>query len=432
MTKFESVSKTSIIDLIGIALETGFNSAKQVSELMGADEETLIAQSRATAYLPSNSITNANNLDDIIKHATNKIESLLEEIKNENSADLFLQIGRCYYIIGDFPNTYASFISASRYDPEKFTNSDWYYFGSLHQHFTGDNKALECFSKVDQGKLSKKQLKDFKMRFAISYRHSKKTDFALQLFNSLLNDPPEKLTKEDILLQIAMTHYKSLRIEDSFNQIQSLLKTFPNNQYLIREKVIHQFLTCTTQDLNSILPEILDVYKQYPDYYIQLVLARIYYFLGSYLVSYEYFKGCLDFWSDHPPFWVALGLLYFQNRQHDHAAVAFQRAIYMKQTSRSAWLNLGLVFEEKRELENAINIYRTGAKQCNHPDFINRINRKGESNLIEVDDNDLLEQVPEMVEKKYLRTIPVIDTKFIGKNRSNEFIDPLFQSLSIF
>lgn len=428
-----TISTTPVFSSIGATLEAAFMAAKELSEIMGAKEEMDVANSRIIAYLPSTAQSSGEDSNSqIISQVNQRITEILEEIKITTQAEKLLEIGKCYYILGDFPNAYASYLSALRYDQQSFKSDDWYVCGALHQHFTGLQEALDCYSKVNSKELQGKKYRDFTMRLAILSRQVKNYDLAFKLFAALQVDPPDMLTKEDITLQISFTYYQSLKTDDALKMVNELLVQYPENMLLIRESLILQFLITNTSGLQTILPTIIEYYNKYPDYFIRLVLARIYYLLGSYVDSYDYFKGCLDYWAEHPMFWVSIGLLYYQNGQLDLAAIAFQRSIYMKPNGKIAWLNLGFIFEKKNDRENAIKIYNTGIKQCNHQDFQNRINKIGQSSLIEIDDNLLFEQVPETIEKQYLRTVPIIDTSFLTKKPGTEYFDPAFKSISLF
>ncbi|EAY05897.1 TPR Domain containing protein [Trichomonas vaginalis G3] len=427
------ISTTPLFGNIGATLENAFTSAKELCQLMNANEEMSIASSRIVAYLPSNvKIEGEDDHTKLICLVNSRITELIDQIKNQPNAEKLLEIGKCYYILGDFPNAYASYLSAFRYNQQVFTSEDWYLFGALHQHFTGYHEALDCFLKVNTKEFSDAKNKDFTMRFAILNRQLKNYDLAFKLFSSLANNPPEKLTVEDITLQIAFTSYQSLKTDDSLKMVNNLLAVYPKNELLIRESLILQFLISNTIGLNELLPTILNYYRNYPDYYISLLLARIYYLLGQYVESYEYFKVCMDYWGENATFWVAIGLLYYQNEQLDEAAIAFQRSIYMKQNGRVAWLNLGFIFEKKNDKENAIRIYNTGLKQCNHPEFSNRISRIGQGQLLEIDDNTLFEQVPETVEKQYLRAIPLINLSFLNQKKDQVYFDQSYDLISAF
>ena len=86
----------------------------------------------------------------------------------------------------------------------------------------------------------------------------------------------------------------------------------------------------------------------------------------------------------------------------------------MNQTSSTAWLNLGFIYESMGLQDQARAVYLAGQKQCKGDEFIMRINKKKKSEMKEVDDEELLQQVPETAAKEYIRTIPYIDGDSIG------------------
>jgi tetratricopeptide (TPR) repeat protein len=255
-------------------------------------------------------------------------------------------------------------------------------------------------------------LRDFTIRKAILCRQLGNFDMAITLFSQLLDNPPWNLTHDDIMMQLALTNFRSGKITIAYNQFKNLYESHPTNKMCIRQFSIITFLTTDERDLTKILPTILKNQEQCPDYHTQLVIARIYYLISKYPESYEYFKSSLEYWSNHPPFWIAFGSLYFKNEQLDDAAVAFQRAIYMNQTSTTAWLNLGFIFERKGQQEKAKSIYLAGQKQCKREEFAAIIKKKSE--LMEVDNEELLPQVPEAAAKEYIRVIPYIDSNSVG------------------
>ena len=411
-----AVSDIGEINKICSCLEQTFQLAADLSEIMDSEYEARVASSRVIAYNPS-----CESVRPILKESVQavdllrqKIDDLVSIISKQNDQNLLLQIGRCYCALGDFPNSYASYITVYRTNMQLFENCDWYILGSLHQHFTAYHEAMESFSHVDTKKMSLPMLQDYTLRKAILSRQLALYDQSISLFNQILDAPPWGLTSDDIRMQIGLTNYRAKKIPLAYQQFTTLLNDHPNNRMCIRQHSIITLLTTATEDLRTILPKIQENLARCPDHHIQLVIALIYYLLSDYVNSYDYFKNSLEYWSNHPSFWIALGSLYYKNSQLDDAAIAFQRAIYTNQTSTTAWLNLGFIFEEKNKPDDARTIYVAGQKQCKSDKFALRMNKQVKSEIIDVKDEELLEQVPEEAAKTYIQMIPYIDGESVG------------------
>ena len=191
---------------------------------------------------------------------------------------------------------------------------------------------------------------------------------------------------------------------------------------------MHLFLSLE-KDLDAVTAALSNSLAIYPrDPILRLVAAKVAMKQGDLATAYVHYKYCITYYNDLPFFWCGLGTLYYRSDQAQDAAVAFQRALYLKCDLPEAWLNIGLVLEQNGDYAAAEKVYHSGANECPESaqnEFKNRIDALNTQkmghrkyaqsyNLAELDDAKFITPPPEQFACDYLSAVPLLPGSCYG------------------
>ena len=158
--------------------------------------------------------------------------------------------------------------------------------------------------------------------------------------------------------------------------------------------------------------------KKYPnDTTFSLISARIAMRVNDIAQAYQYFRYCIDFYTESPLFWCGLGILYYKNEQNDDALVAFQKSLNLKPDLIESYLNIGLIYEEKYDFQSAQQTYAEAKQKfLDVTIFSDRLlslanrqrikNFRTQFQIIDIDDSKFITSSVEQFSSNYISSVP--------------------------
>ncbi|OHT06931.1 TPR Domain containing protein [Tritrichomonas foetus] len=430
MTSQISNSVKNSINAANAELEQSWKIIFDVANVFNAKESSEFAFRRLISYNPENERIAS---FPSTKQAVNEITRLLNELwkqleTNSENLAIWIQIGHCYLMLGDFINAYSSYSNVLRINKNAQIDDAyfWYGVGSVFQHFRYYKIALHYLKNALQIAPQLQQRSDVKLRMALLNRSLGNFDEAVSLLESVLSSPPPNLKENDIKFQLAFTYQMAGRSDLADQVYQDLYYQHPRCSDLVQQYA--WFLSLQNDQLSFEKAASIISYDA-SDPMLRFVTARIAMKQGEMPVAYQRYCECISYWSDSPLFWCGLGVLYFKNEQMQDAVVAFQRALYLKGELAEAWANLGLIFELQKDAQNSMKIYHAGVSKCPDSDILkDRLNalQSGRPRIadpgmvIEVNDSRFFVQVAERIASEYAATPPFIPAHQMGGNKDTE------------
>lgn len=105
-------------------------------------------------------------------------------------------------------------------------------------------------------------------------------------------------------------------------------------------------------------------------------IAQIYYQLGKYEKSLEYYKKAFSLAPDNSKIYYNIGVIYYNLKEETLAKEYFKKAIELGKTDPEVYEKLSFVFEEQKEFDLAIQTIKKSLQY--HPDHLPSLFRLGE------------------------------------------------------
>lgn len=385
--------------------------------------ENKIAISRALAYNPQSSIINRLNIEHQRSLSTiiKKLEICLENFERSN--EHLIMAGRCYCLVQDYPNCFASYLNALK-RCIKLEPIDWFVLGSMYQRFQYYDSSLKCYDNIGNlGCIPANVVKDLSFRKALVYRKLRKYKNSDNEILNCTSAPPGKFNKNDMKLQYIGSLYYQGRISESFVELDNLLKLFPKCEILHIQKCLIVNKVGSKNDMHKKLNEFLSVKDMFPNNkYINILVAIVYYNMKDYVSSLSYFSKCFTGCDNRfiSELWLAVGNIYFNQCNYTDSEKAYQMCVTYDGTNVRAWLNLGFTVERNKHYESALKIYERGAEISASNEFKERIIgikfNKPCGSLIEFEEEKLIPMIFDVSADEYLKTPPLIDGESVQMN----------------
>lgn len=358
------MSMEELISKADLEFENSWEKVVSISKNLSTTDETQFAIRRLMSYNPLNSaITQCDpNIGEPVKILTQKADEISQKITTDSeNPKLWSALGHCYFLINDYPNALACYSRVKEYSPTFDDPYFWFCFGAVYQHLNYFNDALLCFNQATKTTEQVQCPAEFNYRLAVLYRSLGKYKESLESFESIVNSPPKKLTKDDILFQIAFTYQLMEDTDRAFATYDDLYKRSPKELDVLQQFML--FISFLTN--KEYLKYGLEIVKSIPEQFandpkVKLATARIYMTLEDLKESYSIYCECLSYWSDNPVLWCGLSELYFMNGQIEDAETALRRVIFLNPNVIEAWLNLSYISEGKDEKKKALKLISEG------------------------------------------------------------------------
>lgn len=424
-----NVSQSPFLEATNLQFEECFTHAACISKEMNCIEESQLAAKRVFSFNPDSEIILSlfPEYAPMINILSSLINKHLQTLKKEASnPKLWTLLGYCYLARGDFPNAFASLIRAFQNSPNSDDPDFWYAIGIVYAHYRHYDSSVKCFQTIINITINFEFESDIYFRLGLIERYLEKYDNALECFERAKTRPPNNLLPEDVQLQIAYTLQLQNHFDEARDIYQDLHLRFPNALKITQQYCWFMYLQYKETNLSKVRSIIDQALQSNPyDPTLVLIAARIAMKQEDMATAYQHYRYCILYYGDSPYFWCGLGFLYYKNDQKDDALVAFQRALFLKKETYEAWLNIGLLFELKGEVEHANQIYSLGQTNCtNCPEFQERINcinspmKKFSFAINDIDDSKFITSIPEQFAIDYLAAVPELPQKCFGIDRS--------------
>jgi tetratricopeptide (TPR) repeat protein len=430
------MNRNDFLDRINSEFEQSFTLAARVSLEMHSLDESHRAAKRVFSYnphskaildlFPQYSIV----IEDISRLVQRHSQCVQEQPEN---ADSWRILGYCYLSLGDFPNAFTAFTHSFRLCADCSDSVFWYAFGVVYAHYRYSDCAVSCVEKMLSFDSRFVYAEDVLLRTAIIERSVRNFDAALDFFERALKRPPNGLRREDIQFQIGYTWELRGSSDRAMDIYRELHARYPTAEAVTTQFCWFLYLQNKEGRLDHVQKLVEEAIRTSPvNPTLLLISARIAMRQGDIATAYQKYRVCINYCFDSPFFWCGLGVLYYKNEQTQDAVVAFQRALYLKNEMPEAWLNIGLILEERNDFASAIKIYQSGQAKCvKNAEFTERLNalnsqRAGHRKygvgyqLIDVDDSKFVVPPPEQFADDCLAAVPRLPSHVYGVGPAGE------------
>ena len=411
--------------------EKGWEGFNELSSLFGLKRESNIAIHRLMSYNPLNPMIQNSSLYPaavlLTNLITNKEKSLNQDEEKIPTTDWII-LAHSYLMLNDYVNAYSLYTRVLSRKEEITDGSFWYGIGIVYQHFKYYNKAIEFFLKCQSFSPILDQ-STMKFRLALCYRSNDQAQESIPIFQSLLDSPPNGLTSDDIKFHLAFSYQLTNQKDQAISLYKELLANHPNSEEVTQQLAWYLSLQSDSLPLEQFINSLSNELKANP--IIQLLRAKLAMRKLDMTTAYELFSQCIAYWNNNPLFWCNLGILYFKNEQYQDSVIAFQRALYLNADIPEAWLNFGLVFEIRKEIDNAKRIYSIGIQNCTDStilkeklDQINHLNpsmnKSSSYHTMDINDTKLFVQIPDKYALLQIIQVPRFSTRNLEIDEENQ------------
>ncbi|KAH0785080.1 TPR Domain containing protein [Histomonas meleagridis] len=403
--------------------EKGFTSASSLAKLMGCNEEGIYGAKRTFSYNPNSQtiLELYPEFEPLVDKVSDLIQSLSRKLdEDSNNSQLWKTLGYCYLTLGDFPKAFSTSlrVSADQNDPTFL-----YALGIIYSHYKYFDNSINCFQQVLQISPNSIFSSEINFLFGIIYRKVQKYDFSLIYFQKSLDSPPNGLLPEDVQMQIAYTYQFTDRSSLSNDIYSNIYSKYPKSQSFLQQYCLYLFIQSkgiNAESLRSLLSYSLNLYPNDPTFL--LISSRLAMLQNDTTTAYENLISCVNYCNDAPSFWCELGTLYYRNDQINDAYIAFQKALDLNPDFFEPYLNMGLIYEQRNQYQNANQLYITAQQKFPNNPIINeriasnnsKLNNKQRPQLMCVKDTKLIPSSVEEFSEIYLMATPKLPAECFG------------------
>ena len=424
-------SQQNFLENINKVCEETFTLVSILAKELGCEEESVLAAKRVFSYNPNSQKVLQifpqfkNPILEIEKIVEKNGQLLKKESKNDN---LWVSLGFCYLILGDFPNAFAAYAHSLRVNENPKDPLILYALGVVYGHYSYWENSFYFLSSLLEKFPKFPYLLDINYRLGIISRNNERYLESIEFFEFVLHNPPKNLLQDDIELQIGYTYQLMGNFNETKKIYTDLYKKFPKNLKVIQNYSYFIFLKQNISNydyLDNFFNTNISLFPK--DSTLLLMYARYLMKKDDLNNAYSQYKYSLSYCSDSPYFWCGLGFLYVKNQQLKDALISYQRASFLKPDLYQAWYNIGLLFEKLEDFQSALNSYENGKHYCPNFSIFNERIKYLTSNLnqnplqrfpdiIDIDDEQIFIPIPLKFAREYLSAVPYLPSDCFKNN----------------
>ncbi|GLE05906.1 hypothetical protein PINS_up015087 [Pythium insidiosum] len=331
----------------------------RIAEMMGDDENTMIAYEKALSHNRMN--THAlfaigccyEKLEDYTK-AADCFRGLVS--LNEQNSEAWGHLGYCCLMMNDLTSAHTAYQYAMYNNPMSQKDpSMWYGIGQLYERLGSLEHAQESFEAVLRFEPNFNMALEVKFRLGIIAKQRGDYDGALERLKSVLHDVQTNMqTNEmasDIWTQIGHVYELKDEIQLAKSSYMKVGDLNPNNAKPLQQ--LGWLCLKHGEHANAIdyLKKAVSIDPN--DGKGWYLLGRCYMAVHEFEEAYDAYKHAVTTDSQNPNVWCSLGVLFYQLNQHLDALDAYSRAININPNICEVWYNVGTLYDTCNQTSDA-------------------------------------------------------------------------------
>jgi tetratricopeptide (TPR) repeat protein len=297
-----------------------------------------------------------------------------------DSLDAFLCLGRCYYQLRNFTESYNSYAKALALKPDdpqalygtgldflsqrkfkeateqlekavanKIDSKEIYFeLGSAYEELQDYNKAAENYLKYVQSQPQNPWSGWLKL--AQAYQNMKATDQAIMAYREAIKLKPDDIKSYYSLGQLLSATGQYAEAEAAFKK---LIEINPRDAVTYYNQIIQMY--DRAGDYEKAVEAAKKIVEINPKNEVAVYnLAIMYFKLNKFEEAVKALNDCLALKNDYTYAWYNLGLVYNKMNRHQEAVEAFKKYNALAPDDPSGWLNIGLEYMLMKNFEKAL------------------------------------------------------------------------------
>ncbi|RLN21247.1 hypothetical protein BBJ28_00002853 [Nothophytophthora sp. Chile5] len=378
---------------LSAANEEAWLSLGRIAEMMGDDENTLLAYEKVLSHnrLNATALFAIGCCYEKVEDYTKAADCFRGLVSlNEQNSDAWGHLGYCCLMMNDLTSAHTAYQYAMYNNPmsQKDPNM-WYGIGQLYERLGSLEHAQESFEAVLRFEPNFNMALEVKFRLGIIAKQRGDYDGALERLKSVLHDVQANVqTTEmasDIWTQIGHVYELKDEIQLAKSSYLKVAELNPSNA-----KPLQQLGWLCLK--HSEHPPAIEFLKKAVSIDPQdgkgwYLLGRCYMAVQEFEEAYDSYKHAVTTDSQNPNVWCSLGVLFYQLNQHLDALDAYSRAININPNICEVWYNVGTLYDTCNQTSDARDAYQKAAELGADAQFIRerlellRVRETGQSTI---------------------------------------------------
>ncbi|KAG4058259.1 General transcriptional corepressor [Phytophthora cactorum] len=378
---------------LSAANEEAWLSLGRIAEMMGDDENTMLAYEKVLSHnrLNATALFAIGCCYEKVEDYTKAADCFRGLVSlNEQNSDAWGHLGYCCLMMNDLTSAHTAYQYAMYNNPmsQKDPNM-WYGIGQLYERLGSLEHAQESFEAVLRFEPNFNMALEVKFRLGIIAKQRGDYEGALERLKSVLHDVQANVqTTEmasDIWTQIGHVYELKDEIQLAKSSYLKVAELNPNNA-----KPLQQLGWLCLK--HSEHPPAIDYLKKAVAIDPQdgkgwYLLGRCYMAVQEFEEAYDSYKHAVTTDSQNPNVWCSLGVLFYQLNQHLDALDAYSRAININPNICEVWYNVGTLYDTCNQTSDARDAYQKAAELGADAQFIRerlellRVRETGQSTI---------------------------------------------------
>lgn len=361
---------------LSAANEEAWLSLGRIAEMMGDDENTMIAYEKVLSHnrLNATALFAIGCCYEKVEDYTKAADCFRGLVSlNEQNSDAWGHLGYCCLMMNDLTSAHTAYQYAMYNNPmsQKDPNM-WYGIGQLYERLGSLEHAQESFEAVLRFEPNFNMALEVKFRLGIIAKQRGDYEGALERLKSVLHDVQANVQTTDMASDIwtQIGHVYELKDEIQLAKT-SYLKVAELNP--TNAKPLQQLgWLCLKHSEHAPAIDYLKkaVALDPQDGKGWYLLGRCYMAVHEFEEAYDSYKHAVTTDSQNPNVWCSLGVLFYQLNQHLDALDAYSRAININPNICEVWYNVGTLYDTCNQTSDARDAYQKAAELGADAQFI--------------------------------------------------------------
>lgn len=302
---------------------------------------------------------------------------------NSDDGVAWMNMGECFLALQELNKAHTCMKNANKFlkqDPKL-----WFQLGNLFEKAGDLEQADMYYKKVLEGSYPE-NLSELHFKIAMLYKQRGNYDDCYTLLtNECWTNPPEDMTRADILCQLIQIFQLTYSVEigkDAHEKAMSLLNQSQGDTTFVY--ILFGWL-CHLIVMNTSISEMIHIEEDYPLQILSQVTqshpqnALGWYVYGRILADskmnqpmavFDAFRQALTIDHNNPLHWCSIGNLYYHTEQYGEAIKAYFKAIALTPQLPEVWFNMGALYVYHGQKEDAQSSFnRARDLEPNNPRF---------------------------------------------------------------
>lgn len=361
---------------LSAANEEAWLSLGRIAEMMGDDENTMLAYEKVLSHnrLNATALFAIGCCYEKVEDYTKAADCFRGLVSlNEQNSDAWGHLGYCCLMMNDLTSAHTAYQYAMYNNPmsQKDPNM-WYGIGQLYERLGSLEHAQESFEAVLRFEPNFNMALEVKFRLGIIAKQRGDYDGALDRLKSVLHDVQANVQgtdmASDIWTQIGHVYELKDEIQLAKTSYLKVAELNPNNA-----KPLQQLgWLCLKHSEHAPAIDYLKkaVTLDPQDGKGWYLLGRCYMAVHEFEEAYDSYKHAVTTDSQNPNVWCSLGVLFYQLNQHLDALDAYSRAININPNICEVWYNVGTLYDTCNQTSDARDAYQKAAELGADAQFI--------------------------------------------------------------